>query len=154
MKKIYLTLTAILCCLFLTGCVSVPEKTVTFTVPDENVNFFTPEYLDAFFSRYRFASSHKYIYKTKIPWCYSWYRGNRKWYISAEIHPIINEQQQTAIKVKISFFIFSPDGLLRQSAVLPGFDCQTKPEQTDDQRKTCCILLLAVVLLQPWGVLL
>ena len=54
-------------------------------------------------------------------------------------------------KHKIEFFIFPPDGLLRQSAVLPGFDCQTKPEQTDDQRKTCCILLLAVVLLPLLG---
>ena len=58
MKKIIFTFAATLCCLFLTGCVSVPEKTVTFTVPEEDVKFFAPEHLDSFFSRYNFSAVH------------------------------------------------------------------------------------------------
>ena len=95
MKKLILTFIAVCCCLFMMGCVSVPEKTVTFTVPDENVKIFTPENLDAFFARYNFSAAHTpnrswyNIYSGvthKLPWHYTWERGKLKWYIKAHIH--------------------------------------------------------------------
>ena len=94
MKKLYLTFAVICGCLFLTGCVSVPEKTVTFTVPEEDVKFFAPEHLDSFFSRYNFSAVHTpnrnyfNIYSGvtyKLPWHYTWERGKLKWYITATI---------------------------------------------------------------------
>jgi len=58
MKKLIFKLAVFCGCLFLTGCVSVPEKTVTFTVPEEDVKIFTPKNLDALFARYHFSAAH------------------------------------------------------------------------------------------------